>query len=88
MTADDIIRANPEYGYEPTEIGGMAGLKGKHPETGEEWWCVYCDNSHVASVGPWTAEQIRSAATNLAGSTGYIDRGHYLKRPTNDGANR
>lgn len=83
MTGDDIIRANPEYGYEPHRIGGMAGLKGEHPETGEEVWCVYSDKSHVAAVGPWNAEQIRAAATNLSGAEGYVDRGHYLKRPTN-----
>lgn len=85
MTADDIISANPEYGYEPAMIGGMAGLKGKHPETGREWWCVYSSVSHVAGPGPWTHEGIRSAATSLAGSEAYVDRGHYLSRPSNTG---
>lgn len=82
MTGDDIIRANPEYGYEPAEIGGMAGLKGTHPETGAEWWCVYSDTSHVAAAGPWTPAQTRAAATNLAAGKGYVDRGQYLERPT------
>lgn len=85
MTADDIISANPEWRYEPATIGGMAGLKGKHPETGEEVWCVFSDKSHVAAVGPWNAEQIRSAATSLSGGEAYVDRGHYLSRPTNTG---
>lgn len=84
MTADDIIRANPEYDYEPAKIGGMDGLKGTHPETGQEVWCVYSDRSHVAAIGPWTQEQIRAAATSLAGAEGYIDRGHYLSRPSRE----
>jgi len=86
MTGDDIIRANPEFRYEPVKIGGLDGLKGTHPQTGREHWCIYSDNSHVAAEGPWNAEQIRAAATNLAGSEGYVDRGHYLSRPANKGA--
>jgi hypothetical protein len=85
MTADEIIAANPEYRYERATIGGMAGLKGVHRDTGVEWWCVYCDSSHVAAPGPWGYEQIRAAATSLAGSEGYVDRGHYLTKPTNKG---
>lgn len=82
MTGDDIIRANPEYNYEPATIGGLLGLRGAHPETGQEWWCVYSDTSQVNAPGPWTNDQIRAAATNLAGGEGYVDRGHYLERPT------
>lgn len=85
MTADDIIRANPEYRYELATIGGMDGLKGVHRETGVEWWCVFSDSSHVAAPGPWSYEQIRAAATNLAGAEAYVDRGHYLERPTHKG---
>lgn len=85
MTGDDIIRANPEWSYQHTIIGGMAGLKGKHPDTGQEWWCVYSDKSHVAAVGPWNAEQIRAAAISLAGAEGYVDRGHYLTKPNREG---
>ena len=81
MTADDIIRANPEYDYVPTTIAGMAGLKGAHPQTGAEWWCVYSQHAHVAAPGPWTHEQIRAAAMNLAGAAGHIDRHDYLERP-------
>lgn len=82
MTADDIIRANPAFDYKTATIGGMAGLKGIDPESGAEIWLVYCDKSYVADVGPWTPEQIRAAAISLAGAEGYIDRGHYLSRPS------
>lgn len=85
MTAAEIIAANPAFAYEPATIGGMAGLKGRDPETDAEVWCVFSATSHVAAAGPWTAEEIRAAATNLAGAEAYVDRGHYLTRPTNEG---
>ena len=59
MTADDIIEANPEYRYEPAEIGGMTGLKGTAPD-GVEYWCVFSGQSHVAAPGPWTDEEIKA----------------------------
>lgn len=82
MTADDIIAANPEYGYQPHRIGGMDGLKGTHPETGEEWWCVFASNSHVAAAGPWDDKQIKAAADSLSAAVGHVDRRRMLPRPT------
>lgn len=81
MTADDIIRANPEYRYQPGKIGGLDGLKGTNPETGSEQWLVYNAVSHVTAPGPWTHEQIKAAAANLAGAAGHVDRRTYLERP-------
>lgn len=82
MTADDIIAANPEYGYQPHRIGGMDGLKGKHPETGAEWWCVFAGNSHVDAAGPWDRKQIQVAAQNLSAAVGRVDRRRMIPRPT------
>lgn len=81
MTADEIIAAHPLCGYKPATIGGMTALKGKHPETGKEIWCVYGDRSHVVAEGPLNDEQIRSLAASLAAVEGPIDRGTYLTRP-------
>jgi hypothetical protein len=83
MTADEIIAANPEYQYKPADIGGMKGLKGRHPETGAEHWCVFAGTTYIMGPGPWDDERIKAAALSLSASAGHIDRAPHLTRPTN-----
>ena len=72
MTADDIIRANPTWGFKPARIGNMDGLRGIDPSNGCEIWLIFRGDKHVVGEGPWSEAQIFMAQERLLAVSGAL----------------
>lgn len=72
MTAEDIISANPRFGFVEGKIGSMVGLKGVDPDAGHEVWVIWHGDRSFVAAGPWTDAQIFRATEMVLASAGRV----------------
>lgn len=72
MTAEDIIAANPKFGFVKIKIGTLDGLKGHDPDTGRELWVIWYGEQSYVEPGPWSKAQIFRATEFLLANAGRI----------------
>jgi len=76
MTADAIIAANPDFGFEKAKVGPYDGLIGTEPGTAKRVAVLYCAGMHVTFDWPMRPETIDVAWQNLERAVSNGMEGH------------